>query len=110
MSRKSDVVPAIRRAIVVMRHEVGEQVEVQTFDLFCLIYLQPGSSMLRLAEHLDISLSGTSRNVEKLKKKGLVTRKEDTVDRRVKLISLTAKGERIVKRINTECIELLEVK
>ena len=100
-------VHAVRKAIVIMRDEVGDQVEVQTFDLFCLLALRPDQPMLHLAEELNISLSATSRNVEKLKKRELVRRQEDPEDRRNKRINLTAKGKRIIERIDEECSSIM---
>lgn len=101
--QSENMLGAVHRGIEVMRQEVGEQVEAQTFDLLLRAALEPACSQMVLAERTDLSLSAVSRNVERLRKKELVLRTEDPEDRRNKVITLTAKGERLMERIESAC-------
>ena len=49
-------------------------------------------SLAELAEILHLSVAATGRNVDKLVGMGLVDRREDPADRRVKRVSLTDEG------------------
>jgi DNA-binding MarR family transcriptional regulator len=52
-----------------------------------------------IAEELGLSLPAASRAVDGLVGRGLVSRTEDTADRRVKQIALTAEGRAITQRL-----------
>jgi DNA-binding MarR family transcriptional regulator len=52
-----------------------------------------------LADELGISAASASRAADGMVRKKLVTRVEDTNDRRVKRLALTAKGQRLADRI-----------
>ena len=57
-------------------------------------------SLNGLAEHLGgLSLPTLSRAVDALVQRGYVRRTEDSADRRVKRLSLTAKGRRTIERL-----------
>ncbi len=56
-------------------------------------------SVKEVAEELGISLPAASRAIEPLVKRRLVVRKEDELDRRVKRVRLTARGESAVARL-----------
>ncbi|GAB88882.1 MarR family winged helix-turn-helix transcriptional regulator [Gordonia rhizosphera] len=53
-------------------------------------------SVNEIAEHVNLSLAATGRTVDKLVVAGLADRREDTADRRVKRVSLTDEGRRMV--------------
>jgi DNA-binding MarR family transcriptional regulator len=53
-------------------------------------------SVNEIADHVNLSLAAAGRTVDKLVGAGLVDRREDATDRRVKRVSLTADGHRIV--------------
>jgi DNA-binding MarR family transcriptional regulator len=61
-----------------------------------------------LGERLGLSLPGMSRNVDGLLRRGLVERREDERDRRMKRIALTGEGRAIVTRVNRARLEGLE--
>ncbi len=65
-------------------------------------------SLRDLAERLGISLAAASRAVEGLHQRGLIDRREDCEDRRVKRVSATAAGREIIGRINTARLAVLE--
>jgi DNA-binding MarR family transcriptional regulator len=56
-------------------------------------------SVKDVAEELGISLPAASRAIEPLVKRRLVARQEDQLDRRVKRVRLTARGEAAVGRL-----------
>ncbi|MFH0883068.1 MAG: MarR family transcriptional regulator [bacterium] len=53
-----------------------------------------------ISEHLAISAPAVARQVDALEKRDLVRRSDDIDDERVRLISLTARGEKIWPRIS----------
>jgi len=61
-----------------------------------------------LAELLGLSLPGTSRNVDGLIRAGLVERREDERDRRMKRLRLTDAGRDAIERVNAARLEGLE--
>jgi DNA-binding MarR family transcriptional regulator len=56
-------------------------------------------SVKQLAEQLGVSLPAASRAIDPLVKRRLVSRQEDQLDRRVKRVRLTARGEAAVGRL-----------
>ena len=56
-------------------------------------------SVKQIAEELGISLPAASRAIDPLVKRRLVARREDELDRRVKRVRLTARGEDAVGRL-----------
>jgi len=61
-----------------------------------------------LAEHIGISVASASRAAEEMVRKKLVTRVEDPNDRRVKRLTLTAKGRQLADRIISARLASLE--
>ena len=67
-----------------------------------LLYELPEPQLLsvkQVAEELGISLPAASRAIDPLVKRRLVVRREDELDRRVKRVRLTARGESSVGRL-----------
>src|SRR5262245_19449302 len=56
-------------------------------------------SVKQLAEQLGISLPSASRAIDPLVRRRLVSRQEDQMDRRVRRVRLTARGEAAVGRL-----------
>jgi DNA-binding MarR family transcriptional regulator len=56
-------------------------------------------SVKDVAERLGISLPAASRAVDSLVRRGLAERAEDALDRRVKRVRTTRKGDRLVERL-----------
>jgi len=52
-------------------------------------------TVARLAEHVGIDRSGTSRYADRLQQAGLLERQPGPADRRMSLISLTPEGARL---------------
>jgi DNA-binding MarR family transcriptional regulator len=60
------------------------------------------------AERVPLSLAAASRTVDDLVRRGFLKRHEDTVDRRMKRISLTDDGRSIIRRLNEARLNGLE--
>ncbi|TDC49611.1 MarR family transcriptional regulator [Jiangella ureilytica] len=70
----------------------------------CLITLGQHDTALpinELADLLDLTLATAGRNVDRLLAHGLVERREDPQDRRVRLVSLSEAGRTIMTEIDT---------
>jgi DNA-binding MarR family transcriptional regulator len=65
-------------------------------------------SVKELSERLGLSLPATSRTVDGLLRRGLLTRLEDPDDRRVKRVRLTDQGRAVVHQIVTARLQGLE--
>ena len=81
-----------------------ERKKVQLFGInyeaFYLLFLLRQRSHVRMrdiAEEMDIHISTASRAVNRLEKRGLVSRKKDPKDKRSILVSLEPEGEKVVK-------------
>src|SRR3954453_3299617 len=65
-------------------------------------------SVKELSSRLGLSLPATSRTVDGLLRRGLLSRHEDTEDRRIKRVRLTDAGRDVVHRITTARLQGLE--
>lgn len=65
-------------------------------------------SLKELSERLGLSLPATSRTVDGLLRRGLLSRHEDAEDRRIKRVRLTDEGRAVVRRIVTARLQGLE--
>jgi DNA-binding MarR family transcriptional regulator len=65
-------------------------------------------SVKELSERLGLSLPATSRTVDGLLRRGLLSRHEDSEDRRIKRVRLTDDGRAMVHRIVTARLQGLE--
>ncbi|HEY6760740.1 MAG TPA: MarR family transcriptional regulator [Baekduia sp.] len=65
-------------------------------------------SVKELAEALAMSLPNASRTVDALLQRGLVERREDLEDRRVKRVGVTAQARELIDRVDTARLHGLE--
>ncbi len=65
-----------------------------------------GISMSNLAQKLGLDNSTLTRNIQKLEQLDLVFREKDGYDRRILNVSLTEKGQKIVKEIENSLLDL----
>jgi DNA-binding MarR family transcriptional regulator len=65
-------------------------------------------SLKSLAEELSFSLAGVSRSIDTLHQRGLVDRREDEQDRRMKRVRITDTGREMVRRFNEMRVGLLQ--
>jgi DNA-binding MarR family transcriptional regulator len=61
-----------------------------------LISLTPGISMFQLSEQLYLHASTVSGIVDRLEKRGYVSRRRDEIDRRKVILHVTAKGKCVI--------------
>jgi len=83
--------------------------EITLPQFWALGYLEQNgkSKMNNLAKHLKISPPATTGLIDRLIVQGLVVRKDDSYDRRIVWIELTAKGRGIIKSISKQKSEAL---
>ena len=61
-----------------------------------------------LAEEMSFSLAGASRSIDALHQRGLVERREDETDRRMKRVRLTSDGHELLRNLNEMRVALLQ--
>ena len=71
----------------------------QVCSLFILEISDHALAVHELAEQLGLSVAATGRAVDALAKEGLVSRRDDVNDRRVKRLTLTEAGEALLLRL-----------
>jgi DNA-binding MarR family transcriptional regulator len=85
--------------------------ELSLTQIKLLHFLEDSSHELTLkegAELVHVSLPAASRMVDDLVHRGFVERQEDTDDRRMKRVSLTAEGRSVIGRLNAARLTGLE--
>lgn len=88
--------------------KIYPDMQMQTASIFVTIALNPGITMKELGERAGLAQSSCSRNVALLSEwlrhnkpgYGLVVATEDPVERRRKIIRLTANGERVASTLD----------
>ncbi|ESQ79000.1 hypothetical protein AEYBE204_11290 [Asticcacaulis sp. YBE204] len=83
-------------------------VRLAHYDILANIYRVPGLTQNELAERLLVGRSNLSMLLPELEKRGLVERRADASDRRVRRLHLTADGEPLTRaalKIQAEVIE-----
>jgi DNA-binding MarR family transcriptional regulator len=70
---------------------------------------RPGAdhSLKDLAEEMSFSLAGASRSIDALHQRGLVERREDEHDRRMKRVRITDEGRELLRGLNEMRVALL---
>ena len=61
-----------------------------------------------LAEEMSFSLAGASRSIDALHQRGLVERREDETDRRMKRVRITPEGRELLRNLNEMRVALLQ--
>ncbi|WBX74928.1 MarR family transcriptional regulator [Tenacibaculum ovolyticum] len=67
----------------------------------------PNSSATVINEQLNLDEGYLSRVVKKLKNESLITKTQSSQDKRIYLLSLTEKGEKVYKKLNKLSAELV---
>jgi DNA-binding MarR family transcriptional regulator len=76
--------------------------------LHVLVECEAEVSVKELAEAMSISLPSASRTVDALLQRGLVERREDTTDRRMKRVGATPAARELIDRVDTARLHGLE--
>jgi len=91
-----------------------ERAKVTKFGLnyeaiFLLQFLRRNSParMSEIADEMHMPVSTTTRMVDRIESRGLISRKQDRKDKRIMLVSLKAKGEKIVQAVEEDTFEIL---
>lgn len=80
----------------------------QLRTLFLLDHSDTPLAVNAIAERISLSMPATGRAIDALHKNGLVSRREDPVDRRVKRIELTERGANAIHRISAARIAAVQ--
>jgi MarR family transcriptional regulator for hemolysin len=93
-----ETVPLIMRDIrSQMRNRRRPDLTVPQFRTLSYINRNPDASLSDVANHLGLALPSTSKLVDELFKKGLITREEHTQDRRRVKLAVTSRGISILE-------------
>jgi DNA-binding MarR family transcriptional regulator len=76
--------------------------------LYALHVAEEELSVKALSNHLGCSLPGASRGVEALLQRGLVERREDEEDRRMKRVRISPAGRDVIARTNAIRLDALQ--
>ena len=108
-SRVIELFPQIIRGFKQYENNYLTRGEITLPQFWALGYLDRNgkSKMNNLAKHLKISPPATTGLIDRLILQGLVVRKDDSHDRRIVWIELTAKGRGIIKSITRQKTETL---
>ncbi|WP_154793479.1 MarR family winged helix-turn-helix transcriptional regulator [Occultella kanbiaonis] len=68
---------------------------MQQFKLLAIVHFQGEQTISALAEAMRVSMPTVSGAIERLVERGLLSRREDPDDRRVRLVGLADDGERL---------------
>jgi len=97
----------LRRGI---RRELGDKASIPQIRALSFIRRNPTSTLTTVSEYLAVSNATTSSIVDRLVKKGLVSRTEDPKERRCLQLSVTQKGQEEYKVVQEVAIaELTKV-
>jgi len=105
---------ALWRAVMVPRgvsaYAIFEELDLTLTQVKALSALAPEAELTvkELAELLGLSLPGASRAVDALVERGLLGRREDTTDRRMKRLTCTAAGRDALRRLDEARLAGLE--
>lgn len=102
----------LNRSLTALRHAVlrdgfldairamdDHELSVAQMATLMLLDAEGGSTVGDLARDLGRSLSATSRLLDQLVRRGLVSRQEDARDRRVKRVALAERGQDLIGRV-----------
>lgn len=94
-----DAVPNVMRAIrEEMRRQGASLFSVPQLRTLAYLHRRPGSCLSHLADHLGVTRPTASALVDRLVRRGMVTRAEDPQERRRVLLGLTPEGTRHLER------------
>ena len=93
-----DVVPLVMRSMrAELRSHRSADLSVPEYRSLALINRRPGASLSNVAKHLGLTLPSTSKLVDGLVDRQLVTRQLSTSDRRRITLNLTESGKSVLE-------------
>ncbi len=103
-----ETIPPVMRFIrTQMRHHRGSDLSVPQFRTLVFLDRNPGVSLSALAEFIGLSLPATSRLVEGLVRKALITRQIPAGNRRLVALSISARGRRTISSARSATVKRL---
>jgi DNA-binding MarR family transcriptional regulator len=81
------------------RSQIHEELDRSSYLIARTLSAEGATSISGLAARLGLDATTVTRQVATMEAAGLVARRTDTADRRVRLIGLTAKGERRMRQV-----------
>ena len=94
-----DAVPKVMRAIrEEMRRQGAPLFSIPQLRTLVYLHRRPGSCLFHLADHLGVTRPTASALVDRLVRRGMVTRAEDPEERRRVLLGLTPEGSQHLER------------
>jgi len=94
-----EAVPLVMRYIrMEMHRQRAPHLSVPQFRVLALLNRQPGSCVVAVADHLGVARPTASILVDRLVRRGLVTRTDNPAERRRAALRLTASGTRHFQR------------
>jgi DNA-binding MarR family transcriptional regulator len=106
-----EVVPIVMRDIrFKMRSRRPSDLSVPQFRTLAFVNSNEGSSLLEVANHMGLTPASTSRLVDGLVTRGMMTRQDDAADRRRVRLSATPLGLKILDASRQATMEYLAKK
>jgi DNA-binding MarR family transcriptional regulator len=94
-----DIVPLVmRRMRAEMRRQVEHALSVPQFRALAFAGRNPGGALAEVAEHLGVTPATASAAVDRLVRRGLLSREVHPDERRRVVLTLTAAGSRLLGR------------
>ncbi|CAB4894403.1 MAG: MarR family transcriptional regulator [Actinobacteria bacterium] len=98
---------AQQRHLALWTQEVSAQVTGIQYSVLAVLDRLPKISQRELGEELDLERSTINDLVGRLEKSGLIRRSDDEVDRRRKVLEITAAGHGVLRELQPR-VELLQ--
>ncbi|HVT98783.1 MAG TPA: MarR family transcriptional regulator [Acidobacteriaceae bacterium] len=93
-----EAVPQIMRTLHAVIHEISQpEITVAQFRALMFVHRREGVNLSAAAEFLGLRLASTSKLVDHLVNRRLLTRAPDPTDRRRMILRLTARGEALLQ-------------
>jgi DNA-binding MarR family transcriptional regulator len=110
LTRFSQIFSAVVREVLevgVLRDVSADTLSASQFHVLRLMSLNGAHQVGQVADFLGVSAPAATKNIDKLVRLGLVTRRESPGDRRASLLTITPRGRRLVQRFERRKANLL---
>ncbi len=82
--------------LLVVDEDATAELPLRQFRVCLTLFKQP-SSMSEISRKMGVSLSAMTQTADRLERAGMVTRQFQSTDRRVRLLRLTERGQRLMR-------------
>jgi MarR family transcriptional regulator for hemolysin len=105
-----DVVPSVMRTIrTEMRMHRDPDLSIPQFRSLLFVDRRSGTTLTGVAEHLGLTAPSTSKLIDGLLKRGMVTRRQAPADRRCVTLEITPDGARALAHVRREAQKSLSL-